>query len=277
MSQNDVTGTAESGKKIEEKLTDEAKAKVRTALSDKMKKSSAPARALIKLAKSNPANVKEEVELDEAKKKLQSFEKMMNTAIEKRKSNPQKHEIIAPVTDRSKTIRYTGDAERLGLRKEEVELDEGGMPSSVIAYKQKLANMSDKEFAEKHGNKSEKELRDMAARHGYGWDKATKTGSDHYVKRVASAAMKEETLEEGRPKKNPTPETTERDPRKHIQVEAGRAAAGNVVDFHHNDGTTSKITPGMGRRITSHLNGLKPADRQSAVNKMHDSAEGLKV
>ena len=86
-----------------------------------------------------------------------------------------------------------------------------------------------------------------------------------------------EQIEEGRPKKNPEPETTERDPRKHIQVEAGRAAAGNVVDFHHNDGTTSKITPGMGRRITSHLNGLKPADRQAAVNKMHDSAEGLKV
>jgi|694.fasta_scaffold00037_187 LysM repeat protein len=93
----------------------------------------------------------------------------------------------------------------------------------------------------------------------------------------AAVGMKEETLEEGRPKKNPEPETTERDPRKHIQVEAGRAAAGNVVDFHHNDGTTSKITPGMGRRITSHLNGLKPADRQAAVNKMHDSAEGLKV
>jgi hypothetical protein len=170
-----------------------------------MKKSSAPARALIKLAKSNPANVKEEVELDEAKKKLQSFEKMMNTAIEKRKSNPQKHEIIAPVTDRSKTIRYTGDAERLGLRKEEVE------------------------------------------------------------------------ILEGRPKKNPVPETTERDPRKHIQVEAGRAAAGSVVDFTHNDGSKSKITPAMGRRITSHLQGLKPADRQAAVNKMHDSAEGLKV
>ena len=136
--------------------------------------------------------------------------------------------------------------------------------------------MSDKEFAEKHGHKSEKDLRDMAARHGYGWNKETKTGSDHYVRRVAST-MKEETLEEGRPKKNPTPETTERDPRKHIQVEAGRAAAGNVIDFHHNDGTKSKITPAMGRRIVSHLNSLKPADRQSAVNKMHDSAEGLKV
>lgn len=173
MSQNDLTVTAESGKSY----FDDRKVK----------------------------KVKEEIELDEAKKKLQSFEKVMNAATEKRKSNSQKHEIIAPVIDRSKTIRYTGDVERLGLRKEEVD------------------------------------------------------------------------LQEGRPKKNPTPETTERDPRKHIQVEAGRAAAGNVVDFTHNDGSKSKITPAMGRKITSHLNGLKPADRQAAVNKMHDSAEGLKV
>lgn len=152
VSTNSGDTATESGKKyrkeeveLDEKLTDEAKANIRTALSDKMKKTSGPARSLIKLAKTNPANVKEE------------------------------------------------------------------------------------------------------------------------------------TLEEGRPKKNPTPETTERDPRKHIQVEAGRAAAGNVVDFHHNDGSKSKITPAMGRRITSHLNSLKPADRQAAVNKMHDSAEGLKV
>jgi hypothetical protein len=68
-----------------------------------------------------------------------------------------------------------------------------------------------------------------------------------------------------------------RDPRQHIQVVAGQAAAGRHIDFKHNDGSTSKITPAMGRRITSHLNGLKPAERQGAVNKMHDSADGLKV
>ena len=69
------------------------------------------------------------------------------------------------------------------------------MPASVIAHKQKLANMSDKEFSEKYGHKPEKELRDMAARHGYGWNREAKTGSDHYVKRL-SAMQKEETLEE---------------------------------------------------------------------------------
>jgi hypothetical protein len=33
----------------------------------------------------------------------------------------------------------------------------------------------------------------------------------------------------------------------------------------------------MGRAITAHLNGLKPAERQEAVKKMHASPEGLKV
>lgn len=70
-------------------------------------------------------------------------------------------------------------------------MEEGRMPPSVIAHKQKLASMSDKEFAEKHGHKTEKQLRDMGARHGYGFDKATKTGSDHYVKRAASKQMEE--------------------------------------------------------------------------------------
>jgi hypothetical protein len=64
------------------------------------------------------------------------------------------------------------------------EVEEAGMPASVIRHKEAISQMTDKEFAEKYGHKSEKELRDMAARHGYGWNKATKTGSDHYVKRV---------------------------------------------------------------------------------------------
>jgi hypothetical protein len=65
-------------------------------------------------------------------------------------------------------------------------IEEAGMPASVIKHKEKLAGMSDKELASHLEGKSEKDLRDMAARHGYGWNKQTKTGSDHYVKRVAS-------------------------------------------------------------------------------------------
>ena len=78
-------------------------------------------------------------------------------------------------------------------------------------------------------------------------------------------------------KKGPDDEDVGRDPRQHIQVIAGQAGAGRVIDFKHNNGEVSKITPGMGRRIDAHLGSLKPAEKQAAVNKMHDSAEGLKV
>jgi hypothetical protein len=101
------------------------------------------------------------------------------------------------------------------------------------------------------------------------------TGTAESGKKIRKEEV--EQIEEGRPKKNPQPETTERDARQHIQVIAGRAAAGNTLDFPHNDGTKSKITPAMGRKITSHLQGLKPAERQAAVNRMHASSEGLKV
>ena len=60
-------------------------------------------------------------------------------------------------------------------------LEEGGMPSSVAKHKQKLADMSDEEFAAQHGDKSEQQLRQMAWRHGYG------KMSSHYVNRVKRA------------------------------------------------------------------------------------------
>jgi len=68
-----------------------------------------------------------------------------------------------------------------------------------------------------------------------------------------------------------------RDPRRHIQVKAGEAMGGRVIDFKHNNGDVSKITPPMGRKIIAHLDTLKPVERQAAVAKMHDSPEGLKV
>ena len=132
------------------------------------------------------------------------------------------------------------------------------------------------------------------------WVQSKITKASDYLDTVADymdgGKVNEETLDEGRGRP-PKPgsaaykrkhgesssETSDdtvhqgRDPRQHIQVIAGQAAAGRHIDFKHNDGSTSKITPAMGRRITSHLNGLKPAERQGAVNKMHDSADGLKV
>ena len=50
----------------------------------------------------------------------------------------------------------------------EQDVAEGGMPASVIKQKERLAAMSDKEFAEKYGSKSDEELMSMARSHGYG-------------------------------------------------------------------------------------------------------------
>ena len=83
----------------------------------------------------------------------------------------------------------------------------------------------------------------------------------------------------GRPKKDESNPNTGsgRDPRQHIQVIAGQAAGGRNIEFTHNNGDKSTISPSMGRKIVGHLEKLKPAERQSAVNKMHDSAKGLDI
>ena len=75
--------------------------------------------------------------------------------------------------------------------------DEGGMPASVIKSKQKYANMSDEELADRFKGADEKTLRQMAWRHGYG------NMSSHYLDRVKNVmtgkktATTEAELEEG--------------------------------------------------------------------------------
>ena len=75
--------------------------------------------------------------------------------------------------------------------------DEGGMPSSVIKSKQKYANMTDKELADRFKGADEKTLRQMAWRHGYG------NMSSHYLDRVKNVMTSKRTgtteaeLEEG--------------------------------------------------------------------------------
>ena len=71
------------------------------------------------------------------------------------------------------------------------------MPASVIQSKQKFANMSDEELANRFKDKDERTLRQMAWRHGYG------NMSSHYLDRVRSVmtgkktATTEAELEEG--------------------------------------------------------------------------------
>jgi hypothetical protein len=72
---------------------------------------------------------------------------------------------------------------------EEVQVDEAGMPASVIKSKQNRANMTDKQFADSHKNNSDADLRSMAWRHGHG--KPGTPGHDHYVNRRAKG-LKEE-------------------------------------------------------------------------------------
>ena len=75
--------------------------------------------------------------------------------------------------------------------------DEGGMPASVIKSKQRYANMSDEELADRFKGADEKSLRQMAWRHGYG------NMSSHYLDRVKNVmtgkktATTEAELEEG--------------------------------------------------------------------------------
>lgn len=85
----------------------------------------------------------------------------------------------------------TAAAKRVTKQK---EIQEAGMPSSVIKHKQQLANMTDEKFAEKHGDKTEKQLRSLAWSHGYG--KPGTPGHDHYVNRVAAGLKEEFELEE---------------------------------------------------------------------------------
>ena len=102
--------------------------------------------------------------------------------------------------------------------------------------------------------------------------------SDKSGKDVPQRDLTDAVVEEGRKKKvdTDTVGTGERDARQHIQVIAGQAAGGREVDFKHNNGKSTKIGPDMGRKITAHLNGLKPAERQAKVKAMHDSPEGMK-
>ena len=109
--------------------------------------------------------------------------------------------------------------------------------------------------------------------------KAGVPGSGWHFKKAKEMQknVKEETIEEGRKKKSDSDEPTYsgRDPKQHIQVIAGQAAAGRHIEFHHNDGSKSTITPQKGREIVAKLNGMKPAERHAAVNKMHDSSKGI--
>ena len=82
------------------------------------------------------------------------------------------------------------------------------MPASIIKHKQELAMMTDKELADRHGDKDEKTLRQMAWRHGYG------NMSSHYLDRVQNAKT---DVKEYRNVVTPRDEAHYRELMKHLQ------------------------------------------------------------
>ena len=79
-------------------------------------------------------------------------------------------------TDIGECVEIDGEIVPLDVPIEDLteDLDEG-MPASVIKSKQRNAEMSDEDFAERYKDKSDDDLRAMAWRHGYG------KGSNYYV------------------------------------------------------------------------------------------------
>ena len=136
-------------------------------------------------------------------------EELDGALVQKHAGVIQKHldEILARETKTEDVDTKPGMMRILKKRVNEVEkeiakenrknTDEGGMPSSVIKSKQKYANMSDEELANRFKDADEKTLRQMAWRHGYG------NMSSHYLDRVKNVMTGKRTgtteaeLEEG--------------------------------------------------------------------------------
>ena len=91
-------------------------------------------------------------------------------------------------------------AKLAGKLKEEDQLEEGGMPSSVIKHKQRLAAKTPeelhagfKEVADRMGKSVEHVARSLAWSHGYG--KGQGQGSSHYYDKVKHLEPKSESVE----------------------------------------------------------------------------------
>lgn len=109
----------------------------------------------------------------------EAIEKVKDKEYNKKKMKNE--EVLHIIEAKKRSAKKLVDAKR-SYMKGYLDLEEAGMPSSVVAHKQKLAHMSDEEFADKFGHKSEEELRKMAWRHGYGAPGTR--GHEHYVNRV---------------------------------------------------------------------------------------------
>jgi hypothetical protein len=165
----------------------------------------------------------------------------------------------------------------IAAKKKASNLDHQAAFGAGAKSRSKAADLYDKSF--KKTNQARK-FDDYAAKKSANEEEQVTTLTADQL-RLFNAVVEAEAAKRGRgrPKKSvegdePRPEG--RDPREHIQVQAGRAMAGVPINFKHDDGSSTKLTAPMGRQITTQLNALKPAARQDAVSKIHGSASGLK-
>lgn len=122
---------------------------------------------------------KKDEAVEEAKKPLHPNQQKLDV------HEPEKDELTAKdfeMLRAGKKAKMKEEVEEI----EEEELDEAGMPSSVARHKQNIANMSDKEFAQKYSHLDDKGLRSMAWSHlGTKQGGPGTPGHSHYVNRMA--------------------------------------------------------------------------------------------
>jgi len=140
--------------------------------------------------------MKEEEELDEARFKKgedigkpgKNFAKIAKAAAARYGSEEAGKRVAGAVLKKvlaKEDVDYT-DEEIEQVLENFDQLDEAGMPSSVARHKQNIANMSDKEFAQKYSHLDTKGLRSMAWSHmGTKRGGPGTPGHEHYVNKMA--------------------------------------------------------------------------------------------
>ena len=166
----------------------------------------------------------------------------------------------------------TGEKREQGIERAagKLSMEEGRMPASVIAHKQKLANMTPEEKAKKFSGKSKEELESMARRHGYG------PKSDEYSKHVYSKQEKEANKWQkhrlGEEQIDELKKSTLRSYRKHAQDELG-----DIKHFKKHPGqypsATSNDARGADRREKTRTAGLRMVAKKLKEDEQIDEAK----
>lgn len=110
---------------------------------------------------------------------------------------------------------------------------------------------------------------------------ASESHMNHPMKKKKKMKEEVESVEEaahsmGGGKKREGMETSEPKHSENIMSAASKAMGGSDVSFKHKDGSTSTITPSMGRKISSKLGSAPHREKADMVQAMHKSSDHLK-